>query len=104
MPENCKPNDCPLTTRVESLERANEQHGKTHREIFARLNDVEKDNAVQDARYQAINGKLDEISVTVKTLADRPAKRWESLVGYALSALVGAFLLWVASGMPGVGK
>lgn len=104
MPENCKPNDCPLTPRVESLERANEQHGKTHREIFARLNDVEKDNAVQDARYQAINGKLDEISVTVKTLADRPAKRWESLVGYALSALVGAFLLWVASGMPGVGK
>ena len=35
---------------------------------------------------------------------DKPAKRWESLVGYALSALVGAFLLWLAAGMPGVGK
>ena len=39
---------------------------------------------------------------TVKALADKPAKRWESLVGYALSALTGAFLLWVASGMPGL--
>ena len=104
MNETCNPSDCPLEPRVSALERANEQHGKTHREIFARLNDVERDNAVQDAHYRAIAGKLDEISATVKTLADKPAKRWESLVGYALSALVGAFLLWAASGMPGVGK
>ena len=40
--------------------------------------------------------------ITVKALADKPAKRWESLVGYGLSALAGAFLLWVASGMPGL--
>ena len=102
MPENCNPNDCPLTPRVEALERANEQHTKTHREIFRRMNDVERDNAVQEAHYTAIAGKLDEIGATVKALADKPAKRWESLVGYALSALAGAFLLWVASGMPGV--
>lgn len=104
MPENCNPNDCPLLPRVEALERCNEQHGDTHREIFRRLNDVEKDNAVQEAHYQAITGKLDEIAATVKSLADKPAKRWESLVGYTLSALAGAFLLWLAAGMPGVGK
>lgn len=104
MHDNCNPNDCPLEPRVKALERVNEQHGKTHRELFKRMNDVEKDNAVQDAHYRAITGKLDEISATVKSLADKPAKRWESLVGYALSALVGAFLLWLASGMPGVGK
>lgn len=102
MPENCNPNDCPLEPRVTALERANEQHSKTHREIFKRMNDVERENAVQDAHYRAITVKLDEISATVKALADKPAKRWESLVGYALSALVGAFLLWLASGMPGI--
>lgn len=101
MPENCTTNNCPLELRVESLERANEQHGQTHRELFKRMNSVERDNAVQEARYNSIAEKLDEISTTVKTLAGKPAKRWESLVGYALSALVGAFLLWVASGMPG---
>ena len=104
MPESCNQDNCPLEPRLAALERANEQHSKTHRELFKRMNEVERDNAVQDAHYKAITGKLDEISDTVKTLADKPAKRWESLVGYALSALVGAFLLWVASGMPGVGK
>ena len=102
MPDNCNANNCPLEPRVDALERANDQHSKTHRELFRRMNDVERDNAVQEARYNAIAGKLDEISDTVKTLADKPAKRWESLVGYALSALAGAFLLWAASGMPGL--
>ena len=104
MHETCDNGNCPLEPRVAALERANEQHGETHRELFRRMNDVERDNAVQDAHYKAITGKLDEISATVKALADKPAKRWESLVGCALSALVGAFLLWVAAGMPGVGK
>ena len=104
MPENCNPSECPMEPRISALERANAQHGETHREIFRRLNDVERDNAVQDAHYKAIDAKLDEITVTVKALADKPAKRWESLVGYALSALAGAFLLWMAAGMPGAGK
>lgn len=104
MHDNCNPKECQLEPRVAALERANEQHGATHREIFNRMNNVERDNAVQGAHYKAIAGKLDEISDTVKSLADKPAKRWESLVGYALSAIVGAFLLWVASGMPGAGK
>lgn len=102
--DNCNPNNCPLEPRVEALERANEQHSKTHRELFQRMNEVERDNAVQAAQYKAITDTLEEIKSTVNTLAAKPGKRWESLVGYALSALAGAFLLWVVSGMPGVGK
>lgn len=30
MNENCNPNDCPLEPRISALERANEQHTKTH--------------------------------------------------------------------------
>lgn len=97
MPEKCtEARDCPLVSRVESLERANEQHSATHREIFNRMNAVEKDNAVQDAHYRSITGKLDEISTTVKTLADKPGKRWESLAEkaiWAVAAAVIAFLL-----------
>lgn len=97
MPDKCTdPRDCPLISRVESLERANEQHSATHREIFNRMNAVEKDNAVQDAHYRAITGKLDEIGATVKALADKPGKRWESIVEkavWAFCAAVIAFLL-----------
>lgn len=99
--DNCNPSNCPLEPRLEALERANEQHGKTHREIFQRMNEVERDNAVQAAQYKAITDTLGEIKATVDTMAAKPGKRWETLVGCILSALAGAFLLWVVSGMPG---
>ena len=102
MTENCNPNNCPLEPRVEVLERANEQHTKTHREIFRRMNDVERDNAVQEERYTAIAGKLDEISATVKALADKPAKRWDGLVDKLVYAAALAVVAWVAAGMPGL--
>ena len=40
MTEKCtdNPRDCPLIPRVEALERTNEQHSATHREMFSRLN------------------------------------------------------------------
>ena len=102
MNENCNPNDCPLELRVSALERANEQHGKTHREIFRRMNDVERDNAVQEERYTAIAGKLDEISATVKALADKPGRRWDGLVDKLVYAAALAVVAWIAAGMPGL--
>ena len=102
MNENCNPNDCPLEPRVSALERANEQHGKTHREIFRRMNDVERDNAVQEERYTAIAGKLDEIGATVKALADKPGRRWDGLVDKLVYAAALSVVAWVAAGMPGL--
>ncbi len=102
MNENCNPNDCPLEPRVSALERANEQHGKTHREIFRRMNDVERDNAVQEERYTAIAGKLDEIGATVKALADKPGRRWDGLVDKLVYAAALAVVAWIAAGMPGL--
>ncbi|WP_299965890.1 hypothetical protein [uncultured Oscillibacter sp.] len=108
MPDNCNPNDCPVSARVDALEkefdRYRENSSGTHRQMFDRIGALEQNGAAVKTKLDSIEGKLDELTVTVKALADKPAKRWESLVGYALSALVGAFLLWVASGMPGVGK
>ncbi len=95
MPEKCT-DSCPLAPRVEALEKANEQHGSTHREIFSRLNDVERDNAVQDAHYRAIDAKLDELTIMVKDLTGKAGKRWEKAVETILAAVltgVIAFLL-----------
>ena len=38
----------------------------------------------------------------VDTLEEKPAERWDKLISSLIGALGGAFLVWVASGMPGV--
>ena len=96
MPENCNPNDCPLSLRVEALERANEQHSDTHKEMFDRLRLLETENAVQNANYKAIEAKLDELTVMVKNLTEKPAKRWDSFGDKILWFLAEAVLIVAA--------
>lgn len=104
MHDNCNPDDCPLTPRVEALEREMEHNKDAHKEFYEKLENYHTNAALIEERIGQIKADTEEIKESVKELKDKPAKRWESLVGYALSALVGAFLLWVASGMPGVVK
>lgn len=108
MPENCNPKDCPVSTRVDALEkefdRYRENSSETHEKMFSRIGKLEQNRATLEATLDSIDEKLDCLTRTVNDLAGKPGKRWENLVGYALSALVGAFILWVVSGMPGVGK
>ena len=96
MPENCNPTDCPLAPRVEALERANEQHSKTPREMFDRMRALETSDAVQNAHYKAIDAKLDELTLMVKELSGKAGRRWDGLVDkaiWAVAAAVIAFLL-----------
>ena len=95
MPEKCT-ESCPLMPRVEALERENQRHTETHKEIFGRLNKVEQDNAVQGEQYRTILDKLDALTAKVEALEAKPGKRWESIVEkgvWAVCAAVIAFLL-----------
>ena len=104
MPEKCTDNirDCPLLPRVEALERVNEQHSATHREIFGRLGALETENAVQNAHYKAVDAKLEEVKTDTKVilakveaLEKKPGKRWEALVEKALWAVAAAFIAFL---------
>lgn len=97
MPEKCtdNPRDCPLVPRVEALEQENKRHTETHKEMFSRLNAVEKDNAVQDANYKAIDEKLDELTIMVKELTGKSGKRWDSLTDKAVWAIVAAVIAFL---------
>ena len=69
---------------------------ETHKEIFARLNKVEQDNAVQSEQYKTILDKLDTLTQKVEALESKPGRRWESMVEkavWAVAAAVIAFLL-----------
>ena len=94
MPENCT-NDCPLASRVEALERANEQHSRTHEGMFDRIRALETENAVQNAHYEAIDAKMDELTIMVKELSGKAGKRWESLVEKALWAVCAAVIAFL---------
>lgn len=77
-----------------------------------RIEDVEKrqDNldelvasvAVFAKEQEHIQADVKEIKADVKALTDKPAKRWESLVDKLLLVAAGAFLGWLAAGMPGL--
>ena len=86
MTEKCADN-CPLIPRVEALERANEQHGSTHREMYDRLRELERLEGIQGEQYKAILEKLDgltqkhdALNAKLSELEAKPGKRWEALV------------------------
>lgn len=92
--------NCPVAGRVDALEgqldEYQAQNSATHKEIFTRLNTLERSEAVQEVHYTAIMGKLDNLTTKIETLEKKPAKRWEALVGdiikLVVAAVVGFFL------------
>lgn len=100
MPENCNPNDCPVASRLDALEkefdRYRDNSSNKHQQMFERIGTLEQSSAAVKATLDSIDEKLDELSDTIKSLAGKPAKRWEGLVDKAIwtvAAAVIAFLL-----------
>lgn len=94
MPDNCMEN-CAVLPRVEALERDSEQHRQTHKEIFDRLRDVEKSEAVQEAALASINGKLDKLVEWQEEQRDKPGRRWDGLVEKIIWAVCGAVVAFL---------
>ncbi len=101
MTEKCADN-CPLIPRVEALERANEQHGSTHREMYDRLRELERLEGIQGEQYKAILEKLDgltqkhdALNAKLSELEAKPGKRWEALVEKALWAVCAAVIAFL---------
>ena len=98
MPENCE--KCQVAARVDALEKEFDRYRRgsteTHRQMFDRIGALEQGSTKLETKLDSIGEKLDELSLTVKALVDKPAKRWEGLVEkalWAVAAAVIAFLL-----------
>ncbi len=96
MPDKCN-EPCPELERLSSrLNELQAQNSDTHREIFGRINKLERQEAVQEVQYSTILEKLDSLEGKVDGLEAKPGKRWESIVDkviWAVCAAVIAFLL-----------
>ena len=67
----------------------------THRQMFERIGALEQSGATLKAKLNSIEEKLDELTVTVKALADKPAKRWDGLMDKLIWAVAGAVMAFL---------
>lgn len=101
MPE-CKEPCAHLDKLEREVQQFRDQNSETHREIFKRLNTIERTNAVQDERYENTTDKLNEISEKIDSIGSKisaieakPGKRWDKLVETVLVAVVTAVVAYL---------
>ena len=97
--ENNCVNEHRIKTLEEDLREFKERNSKDHKEFYNRLEDVEKDMISSKNDREHINSKLDEISADVKSLTEKPAKRYEMTVTSILTAIIGALAGFIISGV-----
>lgn len=85
MSDNC--NDCALVPRVEALEEANKNHSRVHEGMYDRIRALEKENAVQNERWNAVDTNLKKLTVMVEELTSKAGKRWDKLAETVLVAI-----------------
>lgn len=106
MPEPCSPNDCPISARVDALEKEFDRYRgnstDTHRQMFDRIGALEQNKAALTEKLDSIDEKLDKLTETAGTLAGKSGKRWDGLVDKLIYAVALAVVAWIAAGMPGL--
>ena len=89
-------------TAVEKLAGSNRHRLEDIEKRQDNLDELVKSVALFAQEQEYIKEDVKEIKADVKALTDKPAKRWESLVDKMLLVAAGAFLGWLAAGMPGL--
>lgn len=99
MHDNCNPNDCPVSARVDVLEKEFDRYrgnsSDTHRQMFDRIGALEQSGATLKTKLDGMDDKLDALTETAQALAAKPAKRWEGLVEKALWAVCAAVIAFL---------
>ena len=89
-------------TAVEKLAGSNRHRLDDIEKRQDNLDELVKSVALFAQEQEYIKQDVKEIKADVKALTDKPAKRWESLLDKLLLVAAGAFLGWLAAGMPGL--
>lgn len=98
MNDNC--NDCPVSTRVDSLEKEFDRYrdgsSKTHREMFDRINALEQDKTALATRLEGMDAKLDKLVAWREEQDNKPNKLLDKLkensIWMVLAAVLGMLL------------
>lgn len=82
-----------LAARITGLEQTAQKNSEDHGKIYARMEAVEKGQAIINVNLSNIEKMCKEISLDVKALKERPIKRYDTVVN--------AILQWVVVGILG---
>ena len=94
-----------MTQNLVDLEKENAAFKEQIKTIFARMD--KQDHIIELLRTQTsaigtlaagqerIEKKVNNVMQDVDELKEKPAKRWDAVVGYVLSAVVGGVIVWL---------
>jgi hypothetical protein len=94
--------NCTQENRIAALEKDSERNQNTHREFYGKFERLSSSDAVRGEQYTTIIEKLTRLESKIDEQEKKPARRWDGLVDKILLILAGAFVAWLASGLPGV--
>ena len=83
----------------DDLKQLREKNSADHKEFYNRIEKTEKDMVESTSDRKHINEKLDKIDVNVETLMQKPAKRYDTVVTGIITAVVGALVGFLLSGV-----
>jgi len=104
--EICKRLDCMggkverFTTELQTIKDEQKEQKADIRELSRLVVAVERLAASTESikvNVDKLDAKLDRYGARMDTVEQKPAKRWESLVGYVLSAVVGGVVVYLFS-------
>lgn len=80
----------------------NEGRIKKLEESHEALHQLAASVAVMAERQDTMNTNVEKLTEKMDSIEGKPAERWDKLISTVIGALAGAFIAWIASGMPGV--
>lgn len=89
-------------TMVEDRSLRNEGRIKKLEGEHKILHELATSMAVMAEKQGRMGDSVERLEQKVDTLEDKPAQRWDKLISTIIGALAGAFIAWIATGMPGV--
>lgn len=96
MPENCNPGDCPVSARVEALEkefdRYRDNSAGTHKQMFDRIGALEQNGAAVREKLDGMDGKLDKLVSWREEQDNKPNKLLDKLKESGLWMVIAAVL------------
>lgn len=85
-----------------ALARENKHRIEKLEDITSILTDVKVSLNTVDERQAQMSDTLERLDKKVEAIEEKPAKRWETVVGALLGGLAVAFIGWVLMGAPGL--
>ena len=74
--------------RLKALEDDSKRNSDQHREFYAAMKQIEKQNAVTEERYNTILTTMSETKAAVEDIKTRPAKRRDTIITAAITGVV----------------